>query len=274
MTPRSAYTLFLVFGFVLVLVAIGWALHTGRYDTLPIRLLGGLGLYLLLTNFWAHALTRGPDVFEPPLGAGVHAAVLGFLLVLGLVTLHLSGHSPQPAVKLGVAIPAGLLLVLGFAVSLGNRPQRPRYTAAMSTGAVQGDGRYGMSPHGACTLFVALGTLMILYAVAHALHFATFDATLVWTLAGVGLFLILLATLLLRKTGVVRVIRPYPHLAGATLLAVLGFGLILGRVTLELMRLPIDPQQGRILLIVGGLLIALGLLLNSGGRQVVRLAPA
>lgn len=272
MAPRPAYTLFVVFGFVLILGALGYALQTGHYNNLLVIGLGSTGLYLLLTNLWAHALTPEPEAPTVAIGACTHAAVVGLLLILALLTIRLLHLTLSPVLVGTLGIPGVLLIALGLAASSapGTSDPPPRYHAAVSTGPVGADGRYGMAPHTACAVIATLGTVLILTVVAILLQLRTYDPTLLAVVGGVGLFLILSGWYLYRKTGIVQVIHPHPQVAGATVLVVLGFCLLLARLTLALMHLPVALQQSRIMLIIGALLIALGFVLNSGGRQLVR----
>ena len=286
MHARAAYLVLLVFGCLIVLYSVAHALYLKwPLNSLPVHVLSGIGGYLIIVNYWAYLRDDGSP--RPPVAAATHATVLGFVILLVLVSLRLHGQVLPPALLTLLPTLGLVLLVLGILLST-SRPATVAASAEFSPQELAELGisapyrrqtardpradRYGMAPLGAYTLFMVLGFLLILYAITHTLQFSSHDRTLIYVLVGMGLFIMSLALWLYHKTGIVKVIRPYRHLGFATFLCVLGFLLILFMQTLLLMQLPIEIFQQRAAFIGGLILIALGLLLNRSGKQLIRIS--
>ena len=274
-----------VAGCMITLYGVAHALYFKLpLNSLPVHVLGGVGIYLIIINYWAYLRDDGSP--RPPVAAATHATVLGFSLLLLMVSLRLHEQS-LPSQLLNVVPSLGLiLLVFGLLLS-ASRPSTSfshieftaeelaelgiRHPYQHSIARNPRADRYGMTPLGAYTLFAVLGFLLILYAITHMLQFSDYERNLVYVLIGMGLFIMLLSAWLYHTTGVVKVIRPYRHLGLATFICVLGFLLILFMQTLLLMQIPIEPFQQRAAFSSALILIVLGLLLNRSGKQIVRL---
>ena len=120
--------------------------------------------------------------------------------------------------------------------------------------------------------FIVFGFLLILSAITHILYAEQQDDKLVITLVGLGFFVMLLSKWMLAKTGIVRVIRPYPNLGAGTVIVVLGFLLILAQITLHLMNQPVDEQVAKIVPAVAIVLMILGALIAGSGKERRRVA--
>ena len=285
MRARTAYLFFIIVACLIILAGLGYVLHMRwPLSSLAFQFIGGVGGYLLLVNWWAYLLTD--DSPNGPLGAATHATVLGFVLILFTVTLRLMKY-PLDAQLLTIIPSIGLLLLgLGLVIS-GRLPAADPASAQFSPDELTALGigpparyrrvkdpradRYGLAPVSALTLGTVAGFLLILYAIAHTLQFAHYDRKLISVLSGVGVFIMLLSLWLYRKTGIVKIIRPYQHLGFGTFVCVLGLLLIFGMLSLHLMQLSIDLFQQRITLGGGVVLIGLGLILSRSGKQVIRL---
>ncbi|MFO1350420.1 MAG: hypothetical protein U1F68_06980 [Gammaproteobacteria bacterium] len=135
-------------------------------------------------------------------------------------------------------------------------------------------------PHSTYTALIVLGFLLILAGITIALHtrlplepesLDTVAGKRTLVCMGIGFYIILLASWLMRKTGVVGIIRPYRHLGFATTLVVLGFLVVLARVTLDLMKIDYGAQTMAAIPIAGAIVMVLGFLVNRSGRRVLRL---
>lgn len=142
-----------------------------------------------------------------------------------------------------------------------------------------------LSPRSAQASVMVIGLLLILFAVTLLLHLQSVDVKLIISFVGVGLFLMFLAQWMMRRTGVVRVIKPYRKLGFGTTVFVLGVLVILGFITALLMNYsfpnpiiiglesePIRlPSLNKLLPLIGVVLMIIGIWINESGKRYVRL---
>ncbi len=105
------------------------------------------------------------------------------------------------------------------------------------------------------------------------LHEPNYDNKLIAAFVGIGLYIMLIGKWMFRKTGIVKVIKPYYHLGSGTFIVVLGFLFILATVTLHLMNMPLEEKLMKIMPIIGLFFIVLGYMLAGAGKQRIRLEP-
>ena len=285
MHARSAYLFFSIVGCLIILVGFAYVLHLRLpLHSPPLQVIGAVGGYLLIVNWWAYCLTD--DNPSAPLGATTHATVLGFLIILFTVTLRLMQYPLEAELLTIIPVLGLILLVLGLLIS-SHQPNpgasqttfSPDELVALGIGSPQRINiiknpradRYGLPPISTYTLCTVAGFLLILYAIAHTLQFAHYDRNLIITLVGMGFFIMLLALWLYRKTGIVKIIRPYQHLGFGTFICVLGLLLIFFMWSLALMQEPVTVYQQRMTIGGGLLLMTLGLVLSRSGTQIIRL---
>lgn len=283
MSARSGYLVFTIMGLLIGLYGIAHALTLQLpLDSLPVLICGVLGGYLLIVNYWAYLVVD--DSPEPSIAASTHATVLGYLIILGLVSLRLHEQALPPELEKILPSIGLLLLIFGLLLSFSRSPAPVTETeftrAELTELGIQkpiilpepNADRYGIAPLAAYTLLSVLGFLLILYALSHTLHFSVFDRKLVGAITAIGILLILLSAWLYGQTNIVHSVRTYQHLALATVLCVLGFLLILALITLYLLPVTVSATQQNGLLWGGLGLIVFGFLLNFSGKRVVRLA--
>lgn len=283
MTQKSGYTFFFIIGFIIILATLGYALHIQRFDTLMVMVFTAIGGYLMLINLWAYSAAIDVETPMPSMGAGVHAVVFGFLLILVSVTLRLMKLPLDEALIVALPILGLLLVVAGFAVAISRLHGAEWGTRALD-GEAMGRGKaalarsYGMKPSSGHALVTVIGFVLILVGITLVLHLEQYDKMLLGTLIGMGAFIMLLSRTLFKKTGVVRIYRPYRFLGFTTLMVIVGFLGILILITLHLMKWPLEQWQltPDLISLAGAVCLALilfGLVLTYSGKRTLRLRP-
>ena len=142
-----------------------------------------------------------------------------------------------------------------------------------------------MNQHASYTSIVVIAFLLILAPITLWLHYGQVDPKLVYAFVGIALFIFILGTWAKRKTGIVKVVRPYNRLGVGTFFFVLGVLLILGVLTLLLagyefveplvVGLPTEPISlpglHKLLPVIGVLLMLFGLWINQSDKYYIRL---
>lgn len=142
-----------------------------------------------------------------------------------------------------------------------------------------------MRPHNAFTTFIVIAFLLLLVPLTIKLHTGAVDQRITIAFIGVAIFLYLVARWQYRKSGVVKVIRPYNRMGLGMTFFVAGILLIFWTITLHLMNepmtqqyvIPISPEPiilpptALLFPIVGVLLMLLGLWINQSDKYYVRL---
>jgi hypothetical protein len=142
-----------------------------------------------------------------------------------------------------------------------------------------------MRPHNAFTTYIVVAFLLLLTPVTIWLHSGTVDEKLTTAFIGVALFIFLVARWQYRKSGVVRVVRPYNRMGIGMTFFVAGILLILWTITMHLMNQPMAEQYvvpvgsesirlpGSSLLfpVIGVVLMLIGLWINQSDKYYIRL---
>ena len=143
-----------------------------------------------------------------------------------------------------------------------------------------------MRPHTAYTAFIVIAFLLILTPITLWLHQGSVDSKMALSFVLIAVFIALLARWMYRKTGIVRVVRPYRYLGVGTTIFVIGILLIFVVITLLLMGYEFtDPLQvglqsdpislpgfHKLIPVIGVLLMLFGLWLNQSDKYYIRLA--
>ncbi len=123
MRPSAAHACVIVIGFLLILGAITYILMVPAYDTKLVTSLTGVGLFLMVLSIWLNYKTGVVRVVRhyDQIGASAGVTVVGFLLILGAVTLYLmDADTDRQLLRMLVAI--GLfLMVLGLLIGRSDK---------------------------------------------------------------------------------------------------------------------------------------------------------
>lgn len=123
MRPSTAHTFFIVLGFLLILGAITYTLQFPVYDGKLVAALVGVGLYLMVLSVWMNYKTGLVRVIRhyDQIGAATGAVVLGFLLILGAITMYLMNADTDRQL-LTILVGIGLfLMVLGLLIGRSDK---------------------------------------------------------------------------------------------------------------------------------------------------------
>jgi uncharacterized membrane protein len=123
MRPSTAHTFFIVLGFLLILAAVTYTLQFPVHDGKLVAALVGVGLYLMVLSVWMNYKTGLVRVIRhyDQIGAATSAVVLGFLLILGAITMYLMNADTDRQL-LTILVAIGLfLMVLGLLIGRSDR---------------------------------------------------------------------------------------------------------------------------------------------------------
>jgi hypothetical protein len=142
-----------------------------------------------------------------------------------------------------------------------------------------------MRPHNAFTAYVVVAFLLLLTPFTIKLHTGSVDQKMAIAFIGIAIFLYLIARWQYRRSGVVRIIRPYNRMGLGMTFFVAGILLIFWTITMHLMDQPMVtryviplkpdpitlPPTALLFPVVGVLLMLLGLWINQSDKYYVRL---
>lgn len=125
MRPSAARTFAIVLGFLLILAGITYVLLVPQhYDRMLVASFVGVGLYLMLLTVWLGyktGLVRVERRYEQ-IGAATGVTVLGFLLILGAITLRLM-DSDESQLLLILTVLGLFLMVLGLLIGRSEKDE-------------------------------------------------------------------------------------------------------------------------------------------------------
>lgn len=144
-----------------------------------------------------------------------------------------------------------------------------------------------MRPDTAFTLLIVVAFGLVMTPVTIWLHTGSVAGGTAWAFCLVAVAIVLIGLWMLRRSDVVRTVRPYSRMGSAMFLFVLGLLLIFAAITLSLMNVdtaeplviglesePIQlPSLPRLLPVAGVVLMLLGLWVNQSDKEFVRLRP-
>lgn len=112
MRPRTAHLFFVVLGFLLILAGITITLHWQDYDPGLVTAFICVGIALMLLVGWLKYRTGLVRVRfnHDQLGPATSVIVIGFLFILGAITMHLMANDNERLMTLIVLI--GLFLMI------------------------------------------------------------------------------------------------------------------------------------------------------------------
>ena len=145
-----------------------------------------------------------------------------------------------------------------------------------------------MRPHNAFTAFFVTAILLLFVPLTVYLHTGSVDQKMLITFVAIAIFLFLVARWQYRKSGVVKVIRPYRRMGIGMTFFVVGILLIFWTITMHLMNQPMTGQQvlslgaesitlpdnSKLLPTIGVILMLIGLWINQSDKHYVRLEDA
>lgn len=142
-----------------------------------------------------------------------------------------------------------------------------------------------MRPHSAFSALIVIAFLLLLTPLTLWLHTGSVDRGLAWAFGLVALAIVVIGLWMYRKSGIVRVVRPYGRTGFGNFLFVLGILLILITITLFLMNYEFTdpllvgleseplrlPGLNKLLPVIGVALMLLGLWVNQSDKYYIRL---
>ncbi|MDX1607113.1 MAG: hypothetical protein R3202_13040, partial [Candidatus Competibacterales bacterium] len=125
MRPSTAFTFFIVLGFLLILFAIALRLHIPAVDGKLLASFIGVGMLLMLLAVWLNYKTGIVRIHRryEQLGAATSLTVLGFLLLLFTFTLHLMEAQIDAQFTLALIVIGLFLMMLGLLIGRGDKEE-------------------------------------------------------------------------------------------------------------------------------------------------------
>lgn len=142
-----------------------------------------------------------------------------------------------------------------------------------------------MRPHNAFTAYIVVAFLLLLVPLTIKLHTGSVDQSLIYAFVAVAFFVFLIARWQYRRSGVVKIVRPYRRMGLGMTFFVAGILLIFWTITLHLMNAPMSEQHilplagesvtlwgsARLFPTIGVLLMLIGLWINQSDKYYIRL---
>ena len=296
----NSYVFFCIIGLLIVAAGFGYDYEMGNAAYGQVFwLLAIVGTYMAVVNLWCAAGSRNARSPSAAMGAGVHSVVIGILLSLLMLSLQFMQKQEQiPALSdelyFVMQVLSIILLVLGLIIALSRTDMKAAASNSYRTGALSRSGNYGMSASSTFVFFITLGLLMIVAAIGYMNYLPeSYDPKLVYTLIGMGLFIMLLITILRNKSDTVKLTVPCEHTGTVRLFWLLGIVLLAAWLILQavhhpmlmdvatdlpavmqISQHPLSASLQPIGLFIGIVLIVFALMISNGSKQVVRVQAA